>query len=387
MTLGISAAAKNYFLFKREQGKLRPKNAPFNLYFEVSKVCNLRCIICSHGHVPKDEHYKKQIMSIETFLALSPLFPFARYAHLVGYGEPFMNPHMMDMIEIACRSGLIVDLVTNGTLLKGEVNKKLIDLGLDEITISMDGARSAIFEKIRVGSNFSKIVDNAMDLKERKQKTGSRRPRVRVEFVAMKHNIEELPAMVSLCKEVGAEVLFIEHLVPLLGHDYMKEWEASQVAPAELYRIFGETKARARSLGIEISNSPLFSLYIEPKDKRWFLSKARLKAQKYRSASADQKKLMLAEYMIRKIFSLKKTPKCIQPWSTLYLTWDGIVRTCCIAFDGSMAHTLGRIGEEPIEQIWTGDRYSLLRGSIVDENFNAECAKCVVYERIPRFPL
>lgn len=386
LNLGRAAAAKNYFLFKRHLGKLRPENAPFNLYFEVSKVCNLRCIICSHGHVPKDQHYKKQIMAIDTFLALSPLFTLARYAHLVGYGEPFMNPDLPEMIEIACKGGLVVDLVTNGTLLKGEVNEKLIKLGLAEITISMDSASPELFEKIRVGSDFEKIVGNALDLKERKRKVGAHRPKLRVEFVAMKQNIAELPDMVSLCKEIGAEVLFIEHLVPLLGHEYMKDWEASQIAPSELNGIFAETKARAKSLGVEITNSPLFSPFIEPKDKKWFFSGARLKAQKYLSATASERKLILADYIIKKIFHAKRAPKCIQPWSTLYLTWDGIVRTCCIAFDGSMEHTLGRISEEPMESIWRGDRYRLLRRSIVDEDFNAECAKCIIYERIPRFP-
>ncbi len=71
---------------------------------------------------------------------------------------------------------------------------------------------------------------------------------------------------------------------------------------------------------------------------------------------------------------------CTQPWSTIYVTWDGKVRTCCFH-----ELALGDLNRQGIEEIWTGENYRRLRRQVIAGEVIAECMDCLAGKSNPNY--
>jgi MoaA/NifB/PqqE/SkfB family radical SAM enzyme len=63
---------------------------------------------------------------------------------------------------------------------------------------------------------------------------------------------------------------------------------------------------------------------------------------------------------------------CSQPWSTIYVAWDGKLRTCCFN-----EYLLGDLGVDSFERIWKGRTYRDLRRKVIRGDILEECADCL----------
>ena len=68
---------------------------------------------------------------------------------------------------------------------------------------------------------------------------------------------------------------------------------------------------------------------------------------------------------------------CAEPWTTMFVTWDGFVRPCCQT-EGMM----GRLSEQEPQEIWRAHEYRNLRKSIVSGEIPKICENCVRNERM-----
>jgi len=85
-------------------------------------------------------------------------------------GEPFLHQQLSEMVKYAKQNEIGVMLSTNGTIMTPEIYKNIIAAGIDWINFSFDGCSAKIYEKIRVGGNFEKTIQNIVDfLKIKKQ--------------------------------------------------------------------------------------------------------------------------------------------------------------------------------------------------------------------------
>jgi radical SAM protein with 4Fe4S-binding SPASM domain len=117
-----------------------------SLYIEPASLCNLRCQFCDFQSNPNNENFlkKKGIMSMDVFYeVLEELkklsFRFDQVSfHL--HGEPLLCKDLSKMISLI-RTHNIGDQLhmnTNGVLLYPDVMKKLIESGLNRLTLSLD---------------------------------------------------------------------------------------------------------------------------------------------------------------------------------------------------------------------------------------------------------
>ncbi|MDI6655147.1 MAG: radical SAM protein, partial [Candidatus Hydrothermarchaeota archaeon] len=79
---------------------------------------------------------------------------------------------MIEMAKAFCSVGI----VTNGMTLTEETSRRLIELGLDFITVSMAGAAKETHERIRIGSDFDKICENVRTLSNLKGASKTKKP-------------------------------------------------------------------------------------------------------------------------------------------------------------------------------------------------------------------
>ena len=119
---------------------LLPLEQPLSLFIDPCDACNFRCSFCFQSH----GDYSGRIMEKELFEKIANDMekefanPF-KMVHLNGFGEPLLNPHIVDFVKILKEKPIAekVSITTNASLLNQEKAKELVDAGLDRICISI----------------------------------------------------------------------------------------------------------------------------------------------------------------------------------------------------------------------------------------------------------
>lgn len=142
--------AKYFFEFAEE--------FPYEIYIELTNKCNLNCLFCARKNMKREQG----IMSFELYKKIIDEIAKKRqiaHVHIYGIGESTLDPEIIDKIKYAISKGVVnLVLFTNGkSLLENELYKKIIDTGISNIGIDMDGFSKETYEKLRVGGNFENI--------------------------------------------------------------------------------------------------------------------------------------------------------------------------------------------------------------------------------------
>jgi len=210
-----------------------------NLHIEVTTRCNLNCIYCLRrfwsGYEPRD-------MDFNTYLRILDQVEGLERINLYGFGEPFMNSRILDMIYHARRSfrDSKIFLSTNGMLLDESVIEKAIKRGLNSIAVSIDTINLQQLRKIRVGSS-SRVLKSLNDL----CKIGRRilpELEIGVECVILKHGIGELPKVVEYAADMGVDYVQVSHVVPYSKQIY--EYACYTCVSEEVLSLLGEDRLR-----------------------------------------------------------------------------------------------------------------------------------------------
>jgi radical SAM protein with 4Fe4S-binding SPASM domain len=100
-----------------------------------------------------------------------------RLVHLHGYGEPLIDKQLADRITYCKDQGIPrVKIFTNGDLLKGDVAQRILHSGLDEVKISIDGSDSQEFNKLRIGLDHTKVVENVKAFRKLRDEANMKTP-------------------------------------------------------------------------------------------------------------------------------------------------------------------------------------------------------------------
>jgi tungsten cofactor oxidoreducase radical SAM maturase len=182
-------------------------------YLEVTTHCNLHCRTCVRnvwGEPLED-------MTDATFnRVVAQLRDLSQLREVVfgGYGEPLLHPHVLDYLAAVKELGLKVTVSTNGTLLGEEQAEELVRLGVDVVTVSLDGTNPDTYADVRQGADLRAVLSNIERLNRIKAEQGSSSPRLGVEFVALKRNAAELPGLADLAQRLGANRVIVTHILP-----------------------------------------------------------------------------------------------------------------------------------------------------------------------------
>jgi MoaA/NifB/PqqE/SkfB family radical SAM enzyme len=288
-------------------------------------------------------------MSFETLENLKGILPFVARCYMFGNGEPLLHPNFLDFVRIISDYGIVIQFNTNGTLLDEKMRVGLVSNGVDTITFSIDGATRETYESIRIGAKFAAVIDNIKALSRLREEKGQSSPHLNIAMVAMRQNIEEFPAMVSLAADLRVEYVHLEPLIwqgdPVYGK-YYAEQNLSNLDPRKVASILEQAKTIGANRGVRLG-SPFF-------DK---MGNYDYPAMVAATQSSSQKITALI---------------CTEPWTTIFVKWNGEVRTCC----ASQA-IFGNASRRSIEEIWNNDEYVSYRDCLAHGNPSPECLNCL----------
>jgi MoaA/NifB/PqqE/SkfB family radical SAM enzyme len=302
---------------------------------EVAAVGDLRCAMCLLGFRPPLNRLTAA-MPLALFRCLVDDLPGLRALTLQGIGEPLLAPNLVDMVRYAKGRGIHVSVDTNGSLLYRDRAEELVEVGLDRLRVSLDGADPQGFDAEPEGVHFGPVLENLAGLVAARRAADRGTPGVDVVFVATPRNIAHLPDLVALLGGIGVGRVRVQHLPPLvdrLDPDSVLTREPFGAPPPEPEPAAGRQPATDRPEDGEATQ-------VDPQLAAKLFAEASLAAEEY---GLD---LCLPE------------PGAVPPLAGdgPYVTSDGTVRSCCAAAgavpdDGPAP---GRLGDYTFADLWAG---------------------------------
>ena len=163
----------------------RPATQLAKVYIEPTSRCNLSCRTCVRNTWDEAQGDMSQTTFKKIMAGLRKLKP-KPAVFFGGLGEPLAHPDILKMVRQARRHASKLELITNGMLLDEKVARELIDIGLDVLWLSIDGARPESYNDVRLGAALPQVLENVARLRDLR---AGGLPRIGIVFVAMRRNI------------------------------------------------------------------------------------------------------------------------------------------------------------------------------------------------------
>lgn len=184
--------------YKVELLKNQPN--PSSLYLKLTDACNLNCKMCGQANNKKLGLIKNQnfldLNLVKKFI--EPIIQELEFINLWG-GEPLLHPKVTEFIKYFSENKKYISIATNGTFLKKHA-KTLVELGVDEIVVSIDGP-TEIHNNIR-GTNKA-FEDAKAGIEEIIKLRGHMqiKPKIFINCTVTEENVDYLKELLMLCRD------------------------------------------------------------------------------------------------------------------------------------------------------------------------------------------
>jgi radical SAM protein with 4Fe4S-binding SPASM domain len=226
--------------------KLIVPEFPMHLDIESTSNCNLRCPMCPRTiRVNAGTWRPNKNFDFELFKKIiDEGIKEGLYAiNLNNLGEPLLHPYLPEMIKYAKSRGLLdVFFHTNGVLLTEEISRKLVKSGLDKLIISIDSPYREKYDKIRIGANYDRVIENIEKLNEIKKELNSFTPTTRINMIKFPDVGEkELDDSIELFLPLVDSIGFLDYVDPFkkIGKDieFPKHYISNFICSQPLTRL------------------------------------------------------------------------------------------------------------------------------------------------------
>ncbi len=244
--------ADNYARYRQSRREPGLDYLPIKLDIENVSRCNFRCVMCQVSEWPKGQ--RAEDLKLADFRRLIDEQYGLVEIKLQGLGEVLLGaPDFFDMIRYARDRHIWVRTVTNASLLHLKDNcTRLLDSDPNEVQISVDGASKAVFESIRHGSRFERVMDNCRLINAACRERGLRRTKMWT--VLQQANLAEMEALVDLAHELGfASMVFSLDVTAWGSPDMGQRITGSRVHDQVTPERAQAAVARGNRLGLDVA--------------------------------------------------------------------------------------------------------------------------------------
>jgi len=190
------------------------------LQVEVSSQCPAACIYCPTALFRKEG--SNLLMSMETYHRLLPAFSRTRMVFLQGWGEPFLNPHLFEMVLQAKSAGCQVGMTTNGMLLDADKLAGLVQSGVDMVAFSLAGCGETN-DAVRKGTRLVQVLEAIRQLNRIKENERTARPVIHIAYMLLRSGLDEIEQLPSLLAGLGISQVVVSTLdlapIPALNRE------------------------------------------------------------------------------------------------------------------------------------------------------------------------
>ena len=156
--------------YGRESGKLPSHLLQFSadkkpvVVWNMTRRCNIKCVHC---YAKAETLYGEDpISTAQAKIMIDDLAQFGAPVMLFSGGEPLVREDLPELASYATSKGMRAVISTNGTLIDRDMAKRLKEVGLSYVGISLDGAEE-IHDKFRgVKGSYRKALEGLENCKE-----------------------------------------------------------------------------------------------------------------------------------------------------------------------------------------------------------------------------
>lgn len=181
----------------------RPDSGPV-VVWNATKTCNLECVHCYAN--ARIKHFDGELTTSEAMAMIDDLAAFRVPALLMSGGEPLVRPDILDLAQYATSRGVRCTFSTNGTLIDQKKAKRIADIGVAYVGISIDGNEER-HDRMRVRDGaYKDAVRGIRNCRDAGIRVG-------VRFTVTQDNVNEIDSVFQLVEDEGIGRLCLYHLV------------------------------------------------------------------------------------------------------------------------------------------------------------------------------
>lgn len=223
---------------------------------EVTSRCSTGCVFCPHDAL--SGQWAEGDLPLHTYRThIVPHMELFDLVYLQGWGEPMLHPNLWEMLELAQQKGCRTGFTTNGAWFSPEYNERLLDQGINMISVSFAGQSPLVHEALRTNSNFTKLCQNFTSLANLKKNRGVDKPWLELHFLMTSVNLSEFPRLVELAASLGADEMVATNLTysPNLALDNLHVFSNQPLA--EDMWVIDRARETAKRLNLPLRIYPL----------------------------------------------------------------------------------------------------------------------------------
>ncbi len=347
-----------YYHYSRGTGQSSPPEA---VTFFLTRLCNLHCKMCGqwgdYGITKQEdaENLKLFLSKEEVDVVLNDIVDFKPNVTLFG-GEPFLHPNFLEIVRSVKKKGLHCLVITNGTLLK-RFAQEIVEAGLDELNISIDGG-SALHDEIRgIPGIFEQIMSGIDEVNAFKTQMSKSKPLINIQCTISRFNHERLHELVFVAERARANALTFHNLI------FLKK------------DLLDEQKAFDQELGCSSRDWEgfIFESGVDP--KKLFQAMQEIMKAKH-DFSVDfypnfSEKGVEEYYKNPDYLPSEYAPRCVSPWICAYIFPDGSVRPCL-----NCSYSFGNVKKTEFMNVWNSFEALRYRKTLKKEGIFPVCRRC-----------
>ncbi len=311
----------------------RAYSYPLRLAIENGVGCNFNCKMCALRHMDRPRGFI-------TFENFKKIYDQVRppYLNLTGYTDSFLNQDIFKMIKYGKANGSFVKMDSNAMIMTPEISEKLIDSGVDEISISIDGSTQKIYGDICVNGDLETVKNNVAGL-VRVRNAFKSKLRIDIAIVVQRDNIKDLVKTIQMIDNLGVDEI---NPTPVVEYD-IPEFEDYLLKNSmiELEYALKEIKSSTAIIA-DLNIEPLYDYIRDYANKEL----------KYKTTKHS----------------------CYMPWHNCYITWEGDVVPCCYFYDKQVC--FGNVFEKSFKEIWNNEAYRNFRNAMSSTRLSEICQTC-----------
>ncbi len=181
---------------------------PIGGTFELTARCNFNCPMCYvHLHQNDINAVGKELTARQWIdLAQTAADAGMVFVLLTG-GEPFLREDFFEIYRAMKKMGLVISINTNGSLLEGEIRKKLLEDPPFRVNISLYGGCMETYGKMCGQNAFDRVMENIRALKEAGVS-------VRLNLSVTPYNCEDMERIFRISGELDVPIKATAYMYP-----------------------------------------------------------------------------------------------------------------------------------------------------------------------------
>ena len=212
---------------KRPNRAVDFRRTPHIVIWEITRACDLRCRHCRADARP--DRHPLELTTAEGVALLDQIHELDSPVFVLTGGDPLKRPDLFTLLAHAERLGVPVAVTPSATpLLTPDAIRRMRDLGVQRLAISLDGWRPQVHERLR-----GEPGSYAWTLTGIRAAVACGLP-VQINTTATRYNLEGLGAIARMVGELGATMWSVFFLVNVGRAGAMQ-----QLAAQEVEEVFG----------------------------------------------------------------------------------------------------------------------------------------------------